>query len=659
MKLTGDAARKWIAEHPNSSYTDLSTGTRYGPSQQTEDTQPAPSWLSRVASSISQPFRAGAGIAEEGLYTIQDLINTAKGNYGAVGQRPDSYMFMSPEESKALYEDPVKVGLKAGAGVASYGMGAGAGEGATGLARIVSGAKKAVPAGLVGGFGYSREGQELEDTLKGGALAGVLGGGAQALKELGKLPKSTFKAGQKTTLTRKELLGQDKGSIGRFGGNINKADEAVAAFEAEATKRGLPINTSTQRAEALAEIKNGLVADMAKTASKSTKTTTLKKVTDLIEKNKDIQAMSSGVSPSSARVKDEILAKMAQTAENGVISAEGLNDILRYADDIAGGYGKMTKSTSDAARLLRKIREVLRTELHVVEPALTPSKTVYGLLSDATRPINNQADIALKGVKIAGKEIPVTGEVLNPLIEGGERVTRKAFGGASQLPSLAGRGLAEVGTRLPEGLPIGAITSGILGMPERAPQMETQQEDTSMAMQDLLGTTSTAANDYTFYDALADAAKVFPNASESELMSLASKLYESNSQTTKLDATTRSKLAEAEAGIQLLQALKDKFDEVQTQGLTAQSAGLGLLGGVKGSLASASQTSPQASAYNNTKEAFLSKLSRAAGEKGVLTDQDIKRIRQAIPSFYTSPKAADEQWRLIATIIGGALSGYK
>jgi hypothetical protein len=50
-------------------------------------------------------------------------------------------------------------------------------------------------------------------------------------------------------------------------------------------------------------------------------------------------------------------------------------------------------------------------------------------------------------------------------------------------------------------------------------------------------------------------------------------------------------------------------------------------------LGAKTKASPDAALYNDTVSAFLSSLSRAAGEKGVLTDQDVARIKSALPAF--------------------------
>jgi hypothetical protein len=125
--------------------------------------------------------------------------------------------------------------------------------------------------------------------------------------------------------------------------------------------------------------------------------------------------------------------------------------------------------------------------------------------------------------------------------------------------------------------------------------------------------------------------------------------------TSKLSQMERLKVSEAKTGLHLLDTLKNEYTKVQEQGLTATGGGLKRLGGIKGTIAGLSQASKEAAAYNNVKKAFLSRLSRASGEKGVLTDKDLERIEHALPNYYDSPDVAQEQWRLIEEIMKAAI----
>lgn len=122
-----------------------------------------------------------------------------------------------------------------------------------------------------------------------------------------------------------------------------------------------------------------------------------------------------------------------------------------------------------------------------------------------------------------------------------------------------------------------------------------------------------------------------------------------------LPAQEQAKVKEAGAGLRLVGVLENAFGELQKQGVTASGGGLGILQGMKGTAGSVLQSNPAAASYQRTVDAFLSRLSRASGEKGVLTDEDLQRIRRAIPDFYTSPAVAARNWQMIREIIGAAI----
>jgi hypothetical protein len=70
-------------------------------------------------------------------------------------------------------------------------------------------------------------------------------------------------------------------------------------------------------------------------------------------------------------------------------------------------------------------------------------------------------------------------------------------------------------------------------------------------------------------------------------------------------------------------------------------SGLGLKGGWLGaqfgapglSIGASTGANPEAALYKDIKDAFLTTLSRASGERGVLTDKDIERLDNALPDF--------------------------
>jgi len=242
--LRGQAARDWIAQNPNKGFTDMRSGQRYNVQAQPQQQEPERSKFMNLVLGLSKPFRQGAGIAGEFGGTIGDLIRMSQGGQAGGGMaRELGNILLTEEEERKLQEDPLKVGLKSGAGVASYGIGAGglggAVKGGSAAARIGSAAKLGALGGGLGGFGYSEEGEELGGTLKGAALGGVIGAGLQgvgegaaALKARGKgTPKPAQFKPASDQATRE--LGLSKSAVEDLGG-WTEAKKYAAEFYGDA-----------------------------------------------------------------------------------------------------------------------------------------------------------------------------------------------------------------------------------------------------------------------------------------------------------------------------------------------------------------------------------------------------------------------------------------
>ncbi len=174
-RLTGEAARRWLAENPNASYIDNRTGQKVQAQQNP---------LLKILLNITKPIRTVVPAGQELVRTIGDLGRTARGE--ELSQAPETYFGMTPEESAEFTKDPLQRGVKAGVGLMSYGIPAGAAKGVTGLKAVGQAAGKGAISGGLGGFAYSNEGKEIADILKGGAFGGVLGGALQGIGEVSK-----------------------------------------------------------------------------------------------------------------------------------------------------------------------------------------------------------------------------------------------------------------------------------------------------------------------------------------------------------------------------------------------------------------------------------------------------------------------------------------
>jgi hypothetical protein len=240
--LKGQAAREWIAQNPSRGFTDLRTGQRYN--VQAQPQQPQESRFTNLLLGLSKPFRQGLGIAGEFGGTIEDLVATAKGRHEDVGggfSRQLGNIFLTPEEEEFVREDPLKAGLKSGAGVASYGIGGGglggAVKGGTSLARIGSAAKLGALGGGLGGFGYSEEGEELGGTLKGAALGGVIGAGLQGIGE-GAAALKARGAKDITKLREKALSSAGVDDVGQLNQGLSKIPDDPYLRDIELLQRG-------------------------------------------------------------------------------------------------------------------------------------------------------------------------------------------------------------------------------------------------------------------------------------------------------------------------------------------------------------------------------------------------------------------------------------
>lgn len=228
--LNAEELEKWKANNPGGTYLDP-MGTQVRVPTTTKDL----GFWGNLARTVSKPFRMGAGVAQEFGYTLADLVNMAQGKGPA--KRPEQYFGLTQEESQALYEDPLKEGLKSAAGVMSYAVPAGAAKGATTAgSRIGTAAARGAGAGTLGSFALSESGKELETALKGAGLGALMGGALQGVGEGVKAVKSAKIA--------------------------NKLDDMADELQASALKKDIGIAPTTKQG------KNILPKEVLETANK-------------------------------------------------------------------------------------------------------------------------------------------------------------------------------------------------------------------------------------------------------------------------------------------------------------------------------------------------------------------------------------------------------
>ena len=228
--LNAEELEKWKAQNPGKTYFDTAGNPVSVPST-TKDL----GFLGNLARTVSKPFRVGGGALQELGYTVGDIVRMAQGKNPL--ERPEQYFGLTQEESQALYEDPLKEGLKSAAGVMSYAVPAGAAEGATTAgARIGTAAARGAGAGTLGSFALSESGKELETALKGAGLGALMGGALQGVGEGVKAVKSAKIA--------------------------NKLDDMADELQASALKKDIGIAPTTKQG------KNILPKEVLETANK-------------------------------------------------------------------------------------------------------------------------------------------------------------------------------------------------------------------------------------------------------------------------------------------------------------------------------------------------------------------------------------------------------
>lgn len=108
----------------------------------------------------------------------------------------------------------------------------------------------------------------------------------------------------------------------------------------------------------------------------------------------------------------------------------------------------------------------------------------------------------------------------------------------------------------------------------------------------------------------------------------------------------RAKLAELEKAIPIIKELRSGITTIGLADTVLGTSGIG-------SKLTTQGISPatRAGIYKAKKKAFLAQLSRASGERGVLTDQDIERIQANIPGFYDTKESAENKLATIEKIL--------
>jgi hypothetical protein len=107
--------------------------------------------------------------------------------------------------------------------------------------------------------------------------------------------------------------------------------------------------------------------------------------------------------------------------------------------------------------------------------------------------------------------------------------------------------------------------------------------------------------------------------------------------------------------LQSTKATVSQLTQMADQLITATSPTDAAIQGARLNAAALVKSDPLATTYQDTKQAFLGTLSRAlGGERGVLTNQDIARINNALPSFFDTVAVKDAKSAILQNLLSTA-----
>ena len=121
--------------------------------------------------------------------------------------------------------------------------------------------------------------------------------------------------------------------------------------------------------------------------------------------------------------------------------------------------------------------------------------------------------------------------------------------------------------------------------------------------------------------------------------------------------------ADANAEFGAVSANLDILEELVGGFITATGPGGNLAQYAKSTLSQFSSAFPDAKIYLDERDAFLASLSRASGERGVLTDQDVARVKNALPGPSDTVEVAARKFeiarKLYENIFNAKMTAYR
>jgi len=548
--------------------------------------------------------------------------------------------------------------------------------------------------GALGGYGGSRRGEELQDIVTGGLTGGALGGAGYGAGQL--LSRMFPGRGQ---LSTKELLGQEPGTISKVGG-MQQAEQYTSMIDDLLRKNKLPMATRTQRARSIEQLLNITGKNIDELLRESTQGIS----TDIIE-NIAKESVGTLSEESSKEPLRRVVAELGKKADDaGIVSAKDVNDIMATIKKTGTEFGKSQKGGQKEAA--DAIWEAIRTflvgstqetgeQVTGLLPELAKPKAQYSALKTVAGPVQRWASGAKRGARAVGLEVPLSGEVIQPFFDvltRGIKGTGRPLGALTSLPSkvsqfigpgkiggvtgaaqtadLSGskvQQLLESVSRpgeefLPTGVQQGIQEFGTqpTGMQPTGDGVIPEEQGVGLGLPEgfyldpvtgfIQMSPTGGMGGYGVQSALSEAQQMFPNASESELLSLANMLMEERAPTEL--SKEEIQLQSAENIIDEIASMVGGLDLAETE---FGAATAGRLGKLKGALIPASEEG----IFKSTRKGFVSRLSKALGEVGFLTDADIERAVGLIPDLTDTPASAQEKITRLKSMLSSTRELYQ
>lgn len=553
---------------------------------------------------ISKPFRYAASMPK----------------YIATGNIENK--LLTPEEEYLWQEDPLKSGGKSIAGLLSWLIpGGAAAKSTTTAGKIGSAAVRGAVQGTLGGYGASKEGSELESTLKGAGLGGLIGGATQGISEgLGSLSKRVANRTKTISDQNVKNLGISSKTIKDLNG-LQNAKDSASVFYNTADELGLPISTRYQRSDALNTMLSNYGDEVATGLNNSNATISTKNIINAIDNSSKLKIAGLDESNFINSIK-QVLSNYGDD-----VSAPVAKDIISQLDDLAGGFNKISGDVSGQRNtILKEIRNIVRTELGNAVPEINSALAAQSSLLDIADDIYSQAGktttvkIPILGINVSGS----TG--ISKIADKLANATAQKTTSGGVLPNLIS-GIDKLSGLTQKVTP--AIISTVAGMNNIQPSTSTNSITSST------GTGSTSGANI---NKLALAQAVLNGDISTSDANFLIELLGGGTSSTDQTITT---------GLTILDQIEQQLNDLN---LANTSVG-GKITGTARNIATTVGGSPDVEVYNDLLESYAVPLARAIGETGVLSDQDKEAIMSALPKITDSKEKAQEKLNSFRNLI--------